>query len=287
MSYRKKYIKSKIHKIKPKKSIFKKPIFLIAILVLVIISAALYFLFFFYGFQVKNIVISGNEKIQLKDIDNLVSNNINKKIVAFGSWSITSKSIFLTNPSELQRIILKTFPTIETATIERQLPQNVNLKIEERKPFAVFCQTETVVAPASAEASAGKRRCFFIDRNGVVFEELQNIPQDMPILKQSIDVPEIFSGENVIEKNIMDVISKIEKNLKDNFQINVKEAFLTSPLRLDIKTNENWQIYFDLNSDTDLQIIKLNSLLKNEISQTSRANLQYIDLRFKDRAYYK
>jgi len=275
MSYRKKHIKSKIHKITLKKSIFKKPIFWIFLLVLIIFFTALYFFLFFSGFQVQNIIISGNETIQSKDIENLVSNNVNKKIITIGNWSITSESIFLTNPPELQKIILNSFPIIETATIKRRLPQSVSLKIEERKPFAIFCQPDQ------------NGKCFFIDKNGVIFEPLQNLPQDMPVLEQSIDSKEAFVGESVIGKDIMNVILKIEKNLKDNFQINVKGAFLSNPLRLDVKTNENWQIYFDLNSDTDLQIIKLNSLLKDEISKTSRAKLQYIDLRFKDRAYYK
>jgi len=109
----------------------------------------------------------------------------------------------------------------------------------------------------------------------------------MPIITQTLNSNDIFTGESVVDRNVISAISKIEKNLKDNFQIDIKEALVSNPLRLDIKTNENWQIYFDLNSDTNLQIIKLNSLLKNEISQTSRASLQYIDLRFKDRAYYK
>jgi hypothetical protein len=42
-----------------------------------------------------------------------------------------------------------------------------------------------------------------------------------------------------------------------------------------------------LDSDLDLQITKLNLLLKNEVSESARKTLQYIDLRFKDRAYYK
>ena len=129
----------------------------------------------------------------------------------------------------------------------------------------------------------------FVLRNGVIFEELQSLAQrqDMPIITQTLNSNDIFTGESVVDRNVISAISKIEKNLKDNFQIDIKEALVSNPLRLDIKTNENWQIYFDLNSDTNLQIIKLNSLLKNEISQTSRASLQYIDLRFKDRAYYK
>jgi hypothetical protein len=74
--------------------------------------------------------------------------------------------------------------------------------------------------------------------------------------------------------------------LKDNFQINLEEALVTSPLRLDVNTSENWRIYFDLGPDSDinLQLTKLNLLLNGGISTASRKTLRYIDLRPKDRA---
>lgn len=261
MSYRKKHIKNKIHKITPKKSISKRPIFWFFSLFLVLVIIAAYFYLFFSGFQIKNIIISGNKKVLSKDIENLVTVEINKKF---------TKSIFLTNPPELQKVILNAFPIIESVIIEKQLPQNINLKIEERKPVAVYCSP-----------------CFLIDKNGVIFEETQDTSQNMLVLKQSINNTEPFLGESVIEKNIMNVILKIEKNLKENFQINIKEAFLSNPLRLDIITSENWKIFFNLEADTDLQIIKLSTLLKDEVTQTKREGLQYIDLRFKDKAYFK
>jgi len=82
------------------------------------------------------------------------------------------------------------------------------------------------------------------------------------------------------------LILQIQGNLKDNFQINVKEAAISLPERLNIKTSENWQIYFNLESDINLQITKLNLPLKEEISPEKRENLEYIDVRF-SRAYYK
>jgi len=275
MSYRKKHIKNKIHKITRKKPTFKNSIFWISVLLVILVFASLYFLLFFSGCQVENIIIFGNEKIKTTDIKNLVSKNIAKKIISIGILNIESKSIFLTNPPELQKMILNTFPIIESVTIEKKFPQSINLKISERKPVAVFCQPDQ------------NGKCFFIDKNGVIFEELQNIPQNIAIIKQLLNNNEVFTGENIIGKNIMDLISKIEAVLRDNFQINITEALVADPIRLDVKTSENWQIYFNLNSNTDLQIIKLNSLLKDEISKTSRASLQYIDLRFGDRAYYK
>ena len=84
-------------------------------------------------------------------------------------------------------------------------------------------------------------------------------------------------------------IYEIEKNLKDNFQINLSDALISTPIRLDIKTGEGWQIYFNTDTDSDItsQLTKLDLLLQKEISAESRQSLQYIDLRFKDRAYYK
>jgi hypothetical protein len=84
-------------------------------------------------------------------------------------------------------------------------------------------------------------------------------------------------------------IYKVQKNLQDNFQINLKEAFITSPLRMDVITSENWEIYFNMDSEysIDSQLLKLDLLLKGEITEDIRPTLQYIDLRFKDRAFYK
>jgi hypothetical protein len=81
-------------------------------------------------------------------------------------------------------------------------------------------------------------------------------------------------------------IYKIQKLLKDNFQIDLKEVALTSPIRLNVITQENWKVYFHIeeNLNIDSQLVKLNLLLDGGISDLSRSNLRYIDLRPEDRA---
>ena len=115
MSYRKKHIKNKIHRIKPKKSIFKKLWFWIVFLVLLIILSVLYLVFFYSGFQLKNIVISGNQKVSNKDIESLVFNDVNNKILGI----IDYKSIFLINNDKINKDILEKFPVIEKITINK------------------------------------------------------------------------------------------------------------------------------------------------------------------------
>lgn len=250
------------------------PVFWYSFAVLIIAAAAIYFLLFFPKFQVQNINVAGNQKINTEEVKNIIGNLATKKFIELGSWNISSKSIFLVDTGDIQNQIASSYPIIKKVTINKKLPQDLNAQIEERSQFATFCQSD---------------KCFVIDEAGVIFEDSPNNPENAFIVRQNQDINELFLGERVVQENLMTTISEIEKNLKDNFQITLTEALISTPIRLDVKTGENWQIYFDIdeNSDIGLQLTKLNLLLKDELSTELRQKLEYIDLRFKDRAYYK
>lgn len=265
MKHRKRHIKNKVHSLKKKKLILKRPIFWIIILFLIITFSLVYIFIFFSKFQVNSIIILGNNNVQSEVLQNIAWDNINKNI---------SKSIFLAGPKTISEDILKKFNQIETVKSAKKFPQTIIVEIKERVIFAVFCQTDD-------------KKCFYIDGNGIIFKALDQIPENITTIKQLTEYKEVYSGQKVIEKNIMDMISEIKKNLKDNFQVDINSVIISTPSRLDIKTSEGWQIYFNLDPEFDLQIAKMNALLKDEISIDVRKTLQYIDLRFKDRAYYK
>jgi len=272
MSYRKKHVKNKIHSIKPKKSVFKKLWFWIIILVLTIVSAGFYLLFFYSGLQVKNIVVLGNEKIKTQDLEELAFNNADINLLSFWNIKIVSRSILFVDIDKINNDILKKYSVVENAKISKKLPETLTLNITERKPMGVFCGTDN--------------QCFSIDNSGVVFGPAGAVPENTTIVRQPFNNGQVFSGEQVVAENIISAIYKIRKSLKDNFQIDLKEVLITSPLRINVKTNENWQIYFDLAPASDIgsQITKLNLLLSDEISADKRKNLRYVDLRPKDKA---
>lgn len=265
MKHRSHHVKNRVHRLKIKKPILKRPGFWIIVLSLTIVFSFLYFFLFFSKFQVSSVIVSGNNSVQSEVLQNIAWNNINKNI---------SKSIFLTGPKIISKNILDGFPQIESAKVSKEFPQTITIEVKERTIFAVFCQTDD-------------KKCFYIDENGIIFKILEQIPENISVIRQLIEDKEVFTGERVVEKNIIGVISEVKRNLKDNFQIDVKSAIISTPFRLNIETSENWQIYFNLDSETDLQIAKMNLLLKDEISASARKTLQYIDLRFKARAYYK
>jgi hypothetical protein len=159
------------------------------------------------------------------------------------------------------------------------LPQTLNLNVIERKPLGIFCPRTS-----SGQVSG----CFLIDNNGVIFESSEIASNNNLVVRPPLNSNEQISiGEQAVAQNVIDVIYKIQKNLKDNFQIDLKEVLIVNSLRLNIETSENWEIYFDLddtNSNVGSQIEKLNLLLDGDISFGKRDNLRYIDLRPKDRA---
>jgi cell division septal protein FtsQ len=268
-NYRKNSIKSKIHRVKPKKSIFKMIWFWIAVLTFIIIFAGLYFFFFFPDIQVKNISVSGNQKVNAEELKNLVSDNTNNKILGL----VDSRSIFLASNKKISKKVLDKFPEIEKTTINKSFPQTLKINIVERKPIGVFCSSEN-------------GNCFFIDANGIIFEPVAEPSADSIIVRQNVNNSQVAMGKRVVERNIMDLISRVKKDLKDNFQIGLKTATVASDTRLNMVTSENWQIYFDIsaNSDVESQIKKIDLLLKGEIPQEKRKNLRYINLMPKDRA---
>lgn len=275
MSYRKYHVKTKINRIKPKKRFYRKLWFWVSILFIAAGCSAVYFIFFYPGFQIQDIVISGNEKAETQSLRQAVLNGVETGLINFLDIKITSRSIFLVNTDKLNDDILKEYPVIEKININKNFPRTIIVGVAERKPVGIYC--------------AGKNsydRCFLIDQNGVIFEPVSASKESFSIIRQSVESGEIFTGERVVQENIMDAVAKVHKNLTENLKIDIKEAFISSPMRLNVKTGENWQIYFNLdpNFDINLQLVKLDLMLKEGMSEQSRQNLRYIDLRTKDRA---
>jgi len=279
LSYRKNHIKRKIKRTKPKKSILKRRWFWVLILSIAVVLTFLFFLLFFPGLQLNNIIISGNHKVQSEELRQFISKRIGAKLIDAGFFSISTKSIFITDMGRLSETILREFPIVERVSAVRELPDSMLINIEERAPIGAYCP----------DGAGSDFHCFLIDENGIFFEQLNKEAGDLVIVRQTFGENSVSLGENILQKNIAEAIYKIQSNLKNNFQIDLKEALITSPLRLDATTSEDWKIYFNLGQtpDIDSQLTKLDLLLKNEISSEARKHLEYIDLRFSDRAFYK
>ena len=256
----------KPYRVKRKSSILKNRFFWLGTLILIIFGGIFYLICFAHPFQIKEIKISGNQKVSTENLQNIIQNQIEKKVLF-----LPAKSIFLVNLNEINKNILEKFPHIAQANLNRDFPDILLVQIEERKPVAILCQNEY---------------CFSVDNSGIAFE-LNEIQPDLVTLRKGDLNSEIKLGEKLFDQTLIFQILDIQSQLRENFKIPTKEVLIVSDERVNFRTLEGWEIYLNPERDVAWQLTKLRVVLEEEIPPENRKNLEYIDLRFGNFAPYK
>jgi cell division septal protein FtsQ len=270
VNYRKKHIKPKIKRLKKTKPVFMRRWFWLLALALVLVGGFTYLVFFSPWLAVAEVAVSGNENVPAQSVLNIAWNQINHRALG-----ISSQSMVLADTGRISGDLLADIPKIARVSVVKQWPHRISISLEERRRYAVFCQSQK----GSAEY------CFSIDQDGVIFEPLQEIPQDALVMRQTAGAPWADLGRQAVAQSDMAAVVAVRKNLQDRFQIPVMQMSVASTMVA--TTAEGWQVSFDLGSDINAQIAKLDALLENQITPEARKKLQYIYLQYRDRAYYK
>jgi hypothetical protein len=254
----------KSYPIKRKKPILKNRFFWFGILFLILGGGIFYLVCLAPFSQIKKINISGCQKVQTQELEAAIKDQVVKNIAFFNT-----QSIFLANADKITAEILKTFPQIEKINFKKNLPDNLAIFVEERKPSALLCQSE---------------KCFFVDKNGIAYEETSEKSFEGPKIKNQSLSSEIKLGQIVISGDLMSQILKINSKLAGDLKITLQEFDVVSDQRMNLKTASGWEVYFNLKGDMNWQITELETILKNKILPKNWKNLVYIDLRF-DRVF--
>jgi len=238
------------------KKAFGSKLFLAGIVLTIAISSLAYLFLLSSVFKIKNMEFSGCQKTSCDELKSIVYEN-------------TSKNIFLSDIANAAKIIREKYPVVSDISIKRKLPDKISAKIEERQPVI---------------ALSFLSEFYFIDKEGVVFEESQDIPFGIPEIKDESLKNDIKLGETIIKKKDIENILKIEGGLSGSLKIIVREISMASPKKISVITEEGWKAYLNPEKDLDWQIEQLGIILKEKIPQESRRNIEYIDLRF-DKIY--
>lgn len=266
----------KPYRIRKKKSILRNRFFWLGIIIIIIVGAIFYFLFFSKTFQIKQTIVTGEEKVSEESLKLFIEKRLENRILFF-----KTRSLFLVNLNGIKDDILDNFPQIAEVKVSQSFPDTINIIVVERLDLAIWCQTEY---------------CFLLDRKGIIFDlvrnDISNESEKVPgeiVLAKIIDRRDISSfnlGDQIIEEDVLVSILDIKKHIEGNLEIGIEEFVILNPGRLNVKTAEGWEIYFDLQEDISWQLTKLTLVLKEEIPLEERGNLDYIELRF-TRVYYK
>lgn len=227
-------------------------------------------------FTVDNVIINGSQKIAEGKIYDIIERQLStRRLLIF-----SQENIFAFSKRQAKKEILKNF-FVADLKIKKKLPRTIEVNFNESAPVAVWAEGE---------------QYYYIDSNMIILSSVEGLElsaDNLIILKNALLEPQIKTEGTAKKVTVGDRYLNICLNLRqkllalkieiDNIcEINKTEA------KVQIKAGSNGpKIYFSADDTLDKQFEKLLTLLAGKLSPDVFTKLEYIDLRFGDKVYYK
>ena len=250
---------------KKKKRRFKGILLLICLIFLIVL---VYIFLFSPLFKIKAVEIFGNKKVSSEEIKN----------------NLDYGNIFLATENKIKNDLIEKIPKISDVEIKKNLmKRSIKLTIGERKRLGIACQ----INEQGAENNEQFGDCFYIDNQGVIFEDAPQTSGSLILLIKDYSQREFYLGKKIFEQRIVDFISQARQGLSSEIGLTALDFNVLSfpPKDLKVMTNEGWYIIFDLEGDIKNQLRSIKVALEEKIE--NRESLEYVDLRIENRIYYK
>lgn len=234
-----------------------------------------YILLFSPYLEVDSVAIEGNQDISKREIADQVAKSIEGKYFNF----FPKKNFFFVNKKDINAALKGNFDKLEVASIEKNFPGTISVQVTERKPELVWC-------------SGGV--CYFVDRSGLAYggavgtdEELRETGFLTVVDDSAVPVD---MGKTKISPDYIGFIEAASSMLRDDLKLDPTESFHTAGIasgEISVKNQEGWTV--KLGSEFSIEDAKkvIQTLFEKELNEEVRKNLDYLDLRIKNKIYYK
>lgn len=260
-----------------RKRLARKVLFFFALFFFFVFASAAFFSCYSY-FTIKKISIEGNSSISADKILDKVSEYSSGKYFMF----FPKNNIFLLPAQKITDNLYLAFPRIEVLSLRKNFPDAVFIKIKERTPEALLCADGE--GPPSAVGGGG---CAFVDGKGFVFEKAPYFSGDifLKVLDEREENRQVELRKNIISEDEFKKLIEF-KNLARKNDIKISSLILKKDNLYEFRTEEGWRILLNERNAPALSFENLKIALDSEVKE-KRKNLDYIDLRFGNKVFYK
>lgn len=250
---------------KRRKVFVVKALFFIG-LVLAAAGLILYLLFFSGFLDIREISVSGLDKVGSDEFNYGLNKRLNSKWLGLIEYQ---KNVMFFNSDAFKAEILASFPEIKDMSMNKELPHALNIDVTERETAGIWCLTS----------------CKYFDREGHTWGEAAKssgflilVVDDLRQNVQEID-PGLLAGIMLISERLKEINIFINK-------FTIPDKFIGD---FNALTSNGYELLFSTDSDIKRQLEVLEIFLtdKRDDPPVGGFHPQYIDLRINGRIYYK
>lgn len=235
--------------------------------------------------------------IQITGLDTLGAEELRRAIFEFlkGDYAlfIPRRVIFFLDSEGLSRRLLKESPKLAEVKVVTHLPDKLHIIVAERKLFGIFCndlrEEESHENQDVTRQDGGKSpsRCAYIDRKGVAYEDAP-VSTGTLIRKIRSDRPDFIVQSQLLDESHIRKMESLASELKQGVGEDVVgfELFSKIPQEIRMVTSSGFKIWWKLDGDF-LQALRILKTVLDEEVKGQRPRLEYVDLRFGNKVFYK
>lgn len=241
----------------PKKTIFRIVLIILAILLLQSIWQ-LKFL------KIKNIDLSGQNDVSVEEVQNFVFEQLAvSKFIFF-----EKTNYFLVPVDELKQQLIAQY-NLEEVQIQKKWPSTLKISIKEKNSHFIWQKDGSI---------------YLLDAKGLLNRQISNLDDKYLLLDDRRDGrPE---GEQIFSDEEINVINQIYLNWIDLIASKAKLEKITiyNDWNIDLNTQTGFYVKIDREQDIHQQLNNLRAVLEENITGV---DIDYIDIRFGDKVYFK
>jgi len=220
-------------------------------------------------FSIQHIEIAGAKDVGTEPVSTFVASKLVSDSFAFFSPS----NIFLYPRKSIEEAIKKDFPRIKDVSISREslLATAITVSIEERKAFARWC---------------GNGTCFALDESGFIFAAASttlNVATAY-VFEGPLAASEPL-GQTYLPGSFVGITALLERLGQAGFSPQKIRTDGEQDFSIDL--SHGFTIHASFGTDVGLIVKNLELVLSSDALRGKEGDIEYIDLRFGNRVYYK
>lgn len=230
--------------------------------------------------QIVEIKVSGNSAVEDDEIKKLITEETSKKY--FGLFSKNSRFLYPNN--KIEEKILNDLKEIEKIEIKSRGLKTLTVSVAERKPNSIWCANKD-------DSAENKNSCYFLDKDGMIFSNAPDFSGGTyfhyyGLIGTSTPIGKIYFS-SVKFKEINSFLNSLK-----GLGVNISEFHAETENDYEIYLEDGSRIIFDDKQPFEKTLANLESILSEigigkGLSTSSSVKLDYADLRFGNKVFYK
>lgn len=223
---------------------------------------------------IKNVSVNGAEQLSANALTAAVQSGLTDD----RWWIFAKQNIFLYPGREIEEKLSSEFPRIKDVELHRPalLAQAVVVTVEERQPYAKWC----------LPAQAGDE-CFFMDDQGFIFAEALDAqtPSTAYLFRKGLLPETDIIGQTFLRGRLPEIVGFLELLKAAGYQPQGIRVDNEKDFSVPLTDAFTLRVLFDIEGEQIIHDLKL--ALEADSVRDRVAELEYVDMRFGNRVYYK